>query len=100
MIIWEQFLQGVPTGLSVWLKERKPKSAKEAAQMAHDYILARGTKPSYEKLHKPQRLQSEPATKVMQEKQQSFKPFFRALSPEVRNIPSRSKTNTQGEKQL
>ena len=44
MIIWEQFLQGVPTDLSVWLKETKPKSAKEAAQMADDYILARGTK--------------------------------------------------------
>ena len=99
LIILEQFLQGVPTDLSVWLKERKPTSAKEAAQMADDYILARGTKPSYEKLHRPQRLQSEPSTKVMQEKQQSSKPFFRVPPPEVRNIPPRSKTNTQGEKQ-
>lgn len=40
LIILEQFLQGVPTDLSLWLKERKPKSAKEAAQMADDYILA------------------------------------------------------------
>lgn len=100
LIILEQFLQGVPTDLSVWLKERKLKSAKEAAQKADDYIiLARGTKPPYEKLHRPQRIQSEPAAKVMQEKHQSSRPFFRALPPEVRNIQSRSKTNTQGEKQ-
>ena len=46
MIILEQFLQGVSTDLSVWLKERKPNSAKEVAQMADDYVLARGTKPS------------------------------------------------------
>lgn len=67
--------------------------------MTDDYILARGTKPSYEKLHRPQRLQSEPSTKLVQEKQQSSKLFFRALPPEVLNIPPRSKTNTQGEKQ-
>ena len=46
LIILEQFLQGVSTDLSVWLKKRKPKSAKEAAQMTDDYVLARGTKPS------------------------------------------------------
>lgn len=68
LIILEQFLQGVSTDLSVWLKKRKPKSAKEAAQMADDYVLARGTKPSYEKLSRPQRLQGEPAVKVIQEK--------------------------------
>lgn len=47
LIILEQFLQGLPTDLSVWLKERNPTSAKEAAQMADDYVavLARGTKP-------------------------------------------------------
>lgn len=68
LIILEQFLQGVSTDLSVWLKKRKPKSAKEAAQMADDYVLARGTKPSYEKLSRPQRLQGEPSVKVIQEK--------------------------------
>ena len=46
LIILEKFLQGLSTDLLVSLKERKPKSAKEAAQMADDYVLARGTKPS------------------------------------------------------
>ena len=82
LIILERFLQEVPTDLSVWLKERKPKSGKEAAQMADDYSLARGTKPSYEKLHRPQRLQSEPATNLMEEKQQSSKLFFSELFPQ------------------
>ena len=99
LIILEKFLQGLSTDLLVWLKERKPKSAKEAAQMAEDYVLARGTKPPNEKLSRPQRLQGEPAVKVAQEKQQSSRPFFRAPPSEVRNIPPRSNTNTQGEKQ-
>ena len=71
LIILEQFLHGVSIDLSVWLKERKPKSAKEAAQVADDYVLSRGTKPPHEKLRRSQRLQDEPAVKVTQEKQQS-----------------------------
>ena len=99
LIILEQFLHGVSIDLSVWLKERKPKSAKEAAQVADDYVLSRGTKPPHEKLRRSQRLQDEPAVKVTQEKQQSSRLFFRAPPSEVRNIPPRSKTNTQDEKQ-
>ena len=99
LIILEQFLHGVSIDLSVWLKERKPKSAKEAAQVADDYVLSRGTKPPHEKLRRSQRLQDEPAVKVTQEKQQSSRFFFRAPPSEVRNIPPRSKTNTQDEKQ-
>ena len=91
----EQFLQGVSIDLSVWLKERKPKSAKEAVQVADDYVLSRG----YENLRRPQRRQDEPAVKVTEEKQQSSRSFFRAPPSEVLNIPPRSKTNTQGEKQ-
>ena len=100
LIILEQFLHGVSIDLSVWLKERKPKSAKEAAQVADDYVLFRGTKPPHEKLRRSQRLQDEPAVKVTQEKQQSSRLFFRAPPSEVRNIPPRSKTNTQDEKQF
>ena len=99
MIILEQFLQGVSTDLSVWLKERKPNSAKEVAQMADDYVLACGTKPPYERLSRPQRLRGEPAIKVTQQKQESSRPLFRAPLSEVHNMLPRSKTNTQSEKQ-
>ena len=99
MIILEQFLQGVSTDLSVWLKERKPKSAKEVAQMADDYVLACGTKPPYERLSRPQLLRGEAAIKVTQQKQESSRPLFRAPLSEVHNMLPRSETNTQSEKQ-
>ena len=91
MIILEQFLQGVSTDLSVWLKERKPNSAKEVAQMADDYVLACGTKPPYERLSRPQRLRGEPAIKVTQQKQESSRSLFRAPLSEVHNMLPRSR---------
>ena len=41
IVILEQFTQSVPEGLRVWLRERKPGSVKEAAEMVDDYVLAR-----------------------------------------------------------
>ena len=41
LIMVEQFLQGMPDGLRVWLRERKPESLKQAAALADSYVLAR-----------------------------------------------------------
>ena len=41
LMVLDQFLAGVPEELRVWLKERKPESLKQAAELADDYSLAR-----------------------------------------------------------
>ena len=41
VMLLEQFLQSVPAELGVWIRERKPRSVKEAAELADDYSLAR-----------------------------------------------------------
>ena len=41
LVLIEQFMAGVPPDLAVWLRERKPKSLREAAEQADDYVAAR-----------------------------------------------------------
>ena len=41
VVILEQFLQCVPEDLRVWLRERKPESLAQAAELADDFVLAR-----------------------------------------------------------
>ena len=41
LMVLEQLLDGMPNDLKVWLKERKPKSLSEAAEMADNYVAAR-----------------------------------------------------------
>ena len=41
LILIEQFMAGVPQDLTVWLRERKPKSLREAAEQADNYVAAR-----------------------------------------------------------
>ena len=40
----EQFIQGVPDDLRVWLSERKPETLRQAAVLADHYVLARKDK--------------------------------------------------------
>ena len=41
LLILEQLLNSLPPELQVWIRERKPKTTKEAGVMADDYKLAR-----------------------------------------------------------
>ena len=41
MILLEQFIAGVPKALTIWLKEKEPKSLEEAAELVDTYALAR-----------------------------------------------------------
>ncbi|XP_065889411.1 uncharacterized protein [Dysidea avara] len=47
LIMLEQFLQGMPDGLRVWLRERKPESLRQAAVLADSYVLARKPEPQF-----------------------------------------------------
>ena len=41
LIAAEQLLEALPTGVRIWVRERKPKTATEAGQLADDYVQAR-----------------------------------------------------------
>ena len=41
VIIMEQLTECMPTGLRIWLKERKPKTIEQVGELADDYISAR-----------------------------------------------------------
>lgn len=41
MILLEQVYNSVPQDLAVWLRERKPQSVQQLADLADDYSLAR-----------------------------------------------------------
>ena len=41
LMLIEQFVKGAPDHLAVWLKERKPQSLQQAAELADDYATAR-----------------------------------------------------------
>ena len=41
LVLLEQFMGGLPEGLAVWLREKKPNFLQEAAEMADDYVTAR-----------------------------------------------------------
>ena len=41
IIVMEQLTECMPTGLRIWLKERKPKTIEEVGEMADDYVVAR-----------------------------------------------------------
>ena len=41
LMVLDQFLTGVLEELRVWLRERKPESLNQAAELAYDYSLAR-----------------------------------------------------------
>ena len=41
MVLIEQVYNSVPQGLAVWLRERKPRSAQQLAELADDYSLGR-----------------------------------------------------------
>ena len=40
----EQLLNSLPSGVRIWVSERKPKSVAEAGQLANDYVQARRSK--------------------------------------------------------
>ena len=39
-MVMEQLTKCMPTGLQIWLKERKPKTTEEVGKLADDYIAA------------------------------------------------------------
>ena len=41
VMIAEQFYQSVPEALAVWVRDRKPSSLKQMAELADDYMLSR-----------------------------------------------------------
>lgn len=41
LIATEQLLEALPTNIRIWVRERKPKTATEAGQLADDYVQAR-----------------------------------------------------------
>ena len=41
VVLMEQFIQCVPEELAVWIKEKKPTSVRQAAELADTYTLAR-----------------------------------------------------------
>ena len=41
LIATEQLLEALPTEVRIWVRERKPKTATEAGQLADDYVQAR-----------------------------------------------------------
>ena len=41
LIATEQRLEALPTNIRIWVRERKPKTAIEAGQLADDYVQAR-----------------------------------------------------------
>ena len=41
-VVRKQLLSNMPTSLQIWVRERKPKSSKEASDMADCYVQARG----------------------------------------------------------
>lgn len=40
-LVMEQLLGSMPAELQVWIRERKPKSTREAGELTDDYVLAR-----------------------------------------------------------
>ena len=40
----EQLLSSMPTTFQIWVRERRPKSSREAGELAYCYIQARGDK--------------------------------------------------------
>ena len=40
LIATEQLLEALPTNVRIWVRERKPKTATEAGQLADDYVQA------------------------------------------------------------
>ena len=57
-IVMEQLINTMPSQVRVWVKERKPKTSKEAGELADDYVQARGLEidthnPGFRKTVKP-----------------------------------------------
>lgn len=95
VIIKEQLLRGMPEGMAVWLKERKPKSLDEFGQLADEYALAR--KNEVMKTAGPgTQLRSSGATSGSRTFQDRGKPSrqYPAQYPE----PGRAQVSTSGEK--
>ena len=94
MVLIEQVYNSVPQDLAVWLRERKPRSAQQLAELADDYSLARhsggeaaslkdaGSSPG-----------SSRAKEVAKGPSQSREP------PKPPGESGRSQVNSQGEKQ-
>ena len=40
----EQLLNSLPSGVQIWVSERKPKSVAEAGKLTNDYVQARRSK--------------------------------------------------------
>ena len=78
---------GLPEGLAVWLREKKPNSLQEAAEMADDCLTARKAE-GREVLPKGTLYQTEP------------KPIVNSgVRTQPSPAPERSRTNARGEKQ-
>lgn len=55
-LILEKLIQTMPSDLQVWIRERKPETPQEAAELANNYVLARkATKDDFEKKNNDQR---------------------------------------------
>ena len=83
LMLLEQFLQCVPEDLAVWIKEKKPESLKQAAQLADDYMTARNQKVVTQRNGSTR--QSVIYSKIPRKK--------------TTTNPERPRTNTRGEKQ-
>ena len=90
LMVLDQFLAGVPEELRVWLKERKPESLKQAAELADDYSLAR----SRSTLQRP--MQTGAAKLPHQDRSQTSHPPPGPL-PKPLEV-GRSQTNWRGDK--
>ena len=97
LVLIEQFMAEVPQDLAVWLRERKPKSLREAAEQADDYVAARkdegrseGNQSELQRMSKGGQL-SDPRP--------SADTGGRMQPPPATIAPEHSKTNSKGEKQ-
>ena len=101
VIMLEQFLRCVSADLAVWIRERKPKSLKEAAVLADDYALARKGGTGTPSWRAPQ-----PGSDPRPQLRPDTTPFGRGrpvppkpfVSGRLASPNERSRTNEKGEK--
>ena len=94
----EQFIKEAPEPLAVWLRECKPRSLQQAAEMADDYATARKGEDwlrLYSEAHSPASAPTDrrPTSQTGGEGRKPWTQPTQQVQP-----PSRSKTNEKGEK--
>ena len=60
LIVKEQLLNSLPSDIRVWVSERKPKTSREAGQLADDYLQARRRSQELSRNEQPRRLEKRP----------------------------------------